>query len=395
LCSKKTKTKNASSCLLSFFLSFFFFLYSASAAAYGDLVDSSYASTTDSNLLIPITDASITKTDNQLFDLPGTSITYTIVVTNQGPSDAVPSRTTVVDTFSSVLTGVAWNCTAIGATCNAGSGQVLIDNPLMKPFGNITYIVTAMIASSATGILSNAVNVTITNSFSGVPQVVDTNTGNNFAQDNTTLTPIADTSISKSDNVTFAVAGTDITYTIIAVNRGPSDAGVVSVLDQFISSLNPVSWICQSLSPFATCGNTTLSTGQTLLDYPTLYAGGSVQYIITARILPSARGSIANNASVYSLAINESLPGNNVVQDIDTLVTLTDVSITKSDGLTQAFAGTTITYTINVTNSGPSEVLPNTLSVIDYFSVPFLFNVRYDAFQVSFFPPLLLLSSFS
>nr|MCU0756942.1 hypothetical protein [Xanthomonadales bacterium] len=69
-------------------------------------------------------DLSITKTDGQTTDIPGTSISYTIVASNAGPL-AVASAT-VVDTFPASITGVSWTCAgAGGGTCPAsGSGNL-------------------------------------------------------------------------------------------------------------------------------------------------------------------------------------------------------------------------------------------------------------------------------
>src|SRR5262249_59727462 len=61
----------------------------------------------------------ILKTDNALTYTPGTSVTYTITVTNGGPSDTV--RATVADTIPATLTGVTWTSATTGGA-SVGSG---------------------------------------------------------------------------------------------------------------------------------------------------------------------------------------------------------------------------------------------------------------------------------
>ena len=49
-------------------------------------------------------------------------------------------------------------------------------------------------------------------------------------------------------------------------------------------------------------------------------------------------------------------PGNNSATDTDTVTPVADLAITKTDGVSSVNAGGTTTYTITVTNNGPSQV---------------------------------------
>src|SRR5207249_7653690 len=66
----------------------------------------------------------------------------------------------------------------------------------------------------------------------------------------------------------------------------------------------------------------------------------------------SVAGSISNTVSVT--AANDTNPNNNTATDTDNLTPQVDVSVTKDDGVTSVIPGRSTTYTIVVSNSGPS-----------------------------------------
>ncbi len=104
----------------------------------------------------------MTKDDGVTQCIPGASVTYTISVTNAGPSDAL--GVTVSDPKPGQITSWTWTCsTTGGATCNASGFPITTDfsDTVNMPAGStITYMVVATIASSATGDLTNTVSVT-------------------------------------------------------------------------------------------------------------------------------------------------------------------------------------------------------------------------------------------
>ena len=102
-----------------------------------------------------------------------------------------------------------------------------------------------------------------------------------------------------------------------------------------------------------------------------LPVGATVTYSISATVDPGARGLLANTASAgVPATITDPVPGNNSDTDTDALLPRADLSITKTDGVTSVVAGSTVSYTITVANSGPStafgahvtDTLPSTLS---------------------------------
>jgi len=316
--------------------------------------DTANNSATDNDTLTPQADLSITKTDGAPTEIPGTSITYTIVVSNSGPSDA--PGTAVADLFPATLTGVTFTSVAAGsATGNTAAGAGNINDTVSLPSGSsVTYTVNATIQSSATGSLSNTATVT-----EGAG-VTDNNQANNSATDTDTLTPQADLSITKTDGVTSKVPGTSVTYTIVVTNNGPSDAPGTSVADTFPGILTGVTFT--SVSAGGATGNTAAGAGN-ISDTLSMPAGSSVTYTVNATIQSSATGSLSNTATVTAGAgVTDPTPGNNSATDTDTLTPSADVSVTKTDSPDPVVVDNNITYTITVTNNGPSDAQSLSLS---------------------------------
>src|SRR5439155_1174698 len=142
--------------------------------------------------LTPVADLQITKTDGQTTAVPGAPVTYTITVTNAGPSNVTGA--TVADVFPATITGVSYSSVVSGgATGNTASGAGNINDTVNMPTGStITYTATGTISSAATGSLSNTATVT-------APGGVTDAGGNNSATDTDTLTPTADLQITKTD----------------------------------------------------------------------------------------------------------------------------------------------------------------------------------------------------
>ncbi len=91
---------------------------------------------------------------------PGLSTTYTITVSNAGPSDVVDA--TVADTFPAEVTATSWTCAADpGASCTASGTGNISDATVDLPAGtSVIYTVAAQTDVAATGDLVNTATVT-------------------------------------------------------------------------------------------------------------------------------------------------------------------------------------------------------------------------------------------
>lgn len=299
-------------------------------------------SATDNTTLTPQTDPSITKTDSQASDVPGTGITYTVEVTNGGPS--AETAATVVDNFPASLSGITWTCVASGgANCNGGAGVGNINRVVnLGTSGTVTFTVSATIDPCATGTLTNTATVAAAN---------DTNAGNNSATDNTTLTPQANLQITKTDGQASDTPGTGTTYTIEVTNLGPSCDPSATVTDNFPASLTGVSWSCVAAGG-ASCGSA--GGAGNISQNDDLGSGGTTTYTVTATIDPDTTGTLSNTASVAS-SVTDLVAGNNSATDNTSMTPAVSLSATKTDSQATAVPGTPTSYVITVTNAGPSS----------------------------------------
>jgi uncharacterized repeat protein (TIGR01451 family) len=289
-----------------------------------------------------VSDLSITKTDGVTSAIPGNSVVYTIVANNAGPSD--DPAASLNDNFPAGLTCTYTSISAGGATGNTNGSGNLAETLNMPNGSSVTYMANCAIDPGSTATLSNTATITASGT--------DLTPANNSATDNNTiLTPQADLAITKTDGVTSAIPGNSVTYTIVASNAGPSNSPGVSIVDNFPASLS----CTYTSSSIGAMGNTLVGAGN-INDTLGLPIGSSVTYIAVCAIDSAATGTLSNTASIIESTATDLNPANNNATDNDTvLAPQADLSITKTDGVTSAIPGNSLTYTIVASNAGPSD----------------------------------------
>src|SRR6185369_17337223 len=137
---------------------------------------------------------------------PGALLTYTITVSNGGPSDVTGAQ--VVDTLPAALAGFGWTCTATApATCGTPSGSGNINTLVNLPAGShVTFSVTGVVPAGTTGTLLNSVTV---NAPAGITDPVP---GNNTGVDTNPVGPQADLLVTKSSSPVPYIPGAPLTY---------------------------------------------------------------------------------------------------------------------------------------------------------------------------------------
>ena len=291
--------------------------------------------------IVPV-DFSITKTDGITTYIPGSTLTYTVVVTNNGSVNV--NGVTVSDTKPSQVTTWGWCVAPCTPTANTSTN---LNTTVNLAAGNsITYSILANIDPGATGDLVNTASVSVPSGY------IDTNNGNSSATDTDVLiTASADLSITKDDGVGTYTPGGSVVYTIVVSNAGPNAVTGGTVTDTFDTSrLNTITWTC------APAGGASCTAGGSgnINDTVNMPVGSTLTYTVNANVNGGAAGNLVNTASVdVPAGTYDPDTSNNSATDTDTLVNPSiDLSITKTDGSATYSPGDTLTYTIIVTNNG-------------------------------------------
>jgi uncharacterized repeat protein (TIGR01451 family) len=298
----------------------------------------------DPTTILTLPDMTITKTHTGNFAQGQTGATYTITASNIGQSPT-NATVTVTDTLPAGLTATAmsgsgWSCTLGTLTCTRSDALS----------GGSSYPAITLTVNVATNAPSSVTN-TATVAGGG-----ETNTSNNTANDPTTILTLPDMTITKTHTGNFAQGQTGATYTITASNIGPSPTNAtVSVMDTPPAGLTATAmggsgWSC-ALGTLTCTRSDALSGGS---SYPAI--------TLTVNVATNAAASVTNTATVAGGG--ETNTSNDTANDPTTILTLPDMTITKTHTGNFALGQTGATYTITASNIGQSPTNA-TVTVMD------------------------------
>jgi len=274
------------------------------------------------------------------------SLTVNDVSLNEGDAGTTTFTFTVSLSSPAPGGGVTFDIATADGTATAGSDYTTKSLTSQTiPAGSSTYSFDVVISGDTSAEANETFFVNVTNVTNAV--VTDGQGQGTIRNDDAS----ADLAITKTDGVTTATSGGSVTYTITASNAGPSNAPGTTVADTFPAVLT-ATWTCVG----AGGGTCTASGSGNINDTVNLPAGGAVTYTASATISGSATGTLSNTATVSAPGgVTDPTPGNNSATDTDTLSASADLAITKTDGVTTATPGGSVTYTITASNAGPSN----------------------------------------
>ena len=302
---------------------------------------------------VPVSDVSITKIIDNATPLVGSTVTFTLTVSNDGPSDATGiSVEDIVPDGYDTLTAITAGSTITGNTINWAS--------LTVPSGSSTNLVfTARVL--ATGDYNNRAEIIASDNVDP-----DSDPNDSFADDDLTdgiadddesidlnVVPIAvsDIEISKTVDNSTPFVGSNVVFTITVTNNGLSDATGVIVNDLLP---NGYSYVSDDSGGAYISGTGVWTIGD---------IANATSSVLNITALVNPVGDYLNVVEVMA-SDNfdpDSTPANGIIaeDDYDTVLTdpipVSDVEISKSvDNLTP-FVGTNVIFTVVVTNNGPSE----------------------------------------
>ncbi len=154
----------------------------------------------------------------------------------------------------------------------------------------------------------------------------------------------ADLDITKTGMPNPVAIGSNLTYTITVANLGPSSASSVTVTDALPSNVNFVSVTPSQGTATNVAGVISCALGSLANN-----ATATVQLVVA----PTAAGSLTNTATV-SGAQTDPVTSNNTATAVTTATPVADLMLTKTNAPNTVVAGQTLTYSLTVSNLGPS-----------------------------------------
>jgi LPXTG-site transpeptidase (sortase) family protein len=275
-----------------------------------------------------LADIAITKTVSNPTPNFGSSVTFTVTATNNGPSFA--SGLHVTDQLPGGLT-YGSSAPSVG-TYDPPSGVWDIGG--MAP------------ATSATLTITATVN-TLTPTTNTATKTAENESDNTPADDSASVivTPVAaDISITKTVSNSAPNQNTDVTFTVTAKNNGPSTATGVVVGDPLPPGLFYVS--------SSAGGGTTYNSGTGDWTIGTLVNGGSQTLTIVAKVTGTT--AVTNIATKTGEVEPDPIGGNNAASATVT-GQAADINVAKTVSNATPNVGTNVTFTVTATNTGPSD----------------------------------------
>jgi uncharacterized repeat protein (TIGR01451 family) len=157
-----------------------------------------------------------------------------------------------------------------------------------------------------------------------------------------------DLRITGSANPSPVLAGGELTYAIVVANQGTIAAQQVMVLDNLPGAVKLVSAAVSQ-------GFVQPSMGSTIrASFDTIAPGGSATLTIVVETSASSVGTITDTASVTSQQTDPT-PGDETTTVTTTVLADSDLALTMTASPNPVLAGSTLTYTMTVSNFGPDD----------------------------------------
>lgn len=280
----------------------------------------------------------------------GELVTYTVTAKNLGPNTA--TGVVVTDKLPAGLTLEG----AAPAGYDAATGAWTVGSLALNETKTLTLVARTLTSGSITTTASLG---------SRTGFELDENSNNNTASTTITVAPSADVAVTSTVSVSNPGQNEEVMFTIKVLNNGPNNASTVSVANQIPAGLTIT-------SASASLGTFNASTG--------VWTVGTVATGATQTLTVYAK---AANTGTYTLSSTQThaefdnQSSNNTASSTITVKATADVAVTNtvtpSAGSTYA-NGETVTYTVQVTNNGPSAA--TNVVVTDNLPASLTYNSR-------------------
>ena len=271
--------------------------------------------------------------------IAGDTLTYTITVTNIGPSDA--QGVSLADTLDSHLTNPTWT---LDTLAQGAWGGIAVLGPMIHGQTR-TIVITATVDPATAG------GYDIENTANAASATADPNPDNNASDTTTTVESDVTLDLNKSfDSATATAGGSSETFTITVTNTGDlSTAHDVRVTDTIDSRLAVTGIDCSAF-------DTDASSGQTVdCTIALLPAGDSATITVTYQVDTTTEAATAVSNTAHAGTDDnggQTATASDTVGIIENVVL--DVTKTFSSDTVTA-GGIARTFTIAVHNGGVSQ----------------------------------------
>ncbi len=278
--------------------------------------------------------------------MAGDQASYVIEVGNAGPSSA----TNVVVTDPVPSAEYRFNSAASSSGCAVANDTVTCDTSELAPTETASFTVVFDVDADAVA------GTTVTNTATVSSDADDPSGTNNASSAETVIGRSADLSVIKDDNTALVAAGSQIRYTLSYANAGPSDASDVTVTDTLPAGVSfdseSSSDACSASGSSVTCTLGVLPVG----------ASDTFDVVVDLNASIAHASALENHASI-SGAEDDPTRTNNSSTVTTSVERRSALELTVSDSVDPVLAGNEVSYTLEVTNLGPSA--DDNVSVID------------------------------
>ncbi len=291
-------------------------------------------------------DLYVSKTNNTTSLVQGSSTTYTVRVTNAGPSTiATPvlkdsSGTGLTATAVACSSASGNKCTTAPTLASLSSGitiaslasgefyEILVTSNVTASSGNVTNTATIELPNFASSTGESCVTS------NGITRSYNQTTGTCTTTDTDSVTPATNLAITKT-GTSSVKAGQPVSYTIKVWNKGPAAVTDAMMTDVVPNNISGVYLQCTATGT-ATCGtynsyiassNTRTATG---ISLPVDSTGNSNYVTYTVSGLAYQTGTFSNTATISSAAIAETDSSDNSATQATTITVDAPVSTGSS-----------------------------------------------------------------
>ncbi|MES2672300.1 MAG: hypothetical protein V4673_18025, partial [Pseudomonadota bacterium] len=307
-------------------------------------------SATDSDPITRSSNLSLVKTATPSPVAVGQLLTYTLTVSNAGPSAILAASTfSIVESLPAGLTGCSYTPSAgtftVGTIASGATGTGTWTGVAIPSGGNATLTIACTVGAAAAASITNTATVvppagTADPDCSGAPVAcAGGNTG-------TVTTPVTrpQLTMTKTASAASFVVGVPASYTLQVSNTGTSATTAVSTITDTIPTGLTIGTLpagCTAAGQTVTC---TIPAG--------LAAGGSTSFVIPVTATLAAANPSVNTATVSGGGDPTCPAAARCTSTVSTPVNAPQLTMTKTASAASFIVGVPASYTLQVSNTG-------------------------------------------